>query len=244
MPAAATAPVPQNWDSVKFTDEEISRFWSKTKKLDGDGCWEWTGSVFKRVSSEKSHYGQFKITRSGGVIKNMRANRASYILHYGEIPDGMTVCHHCDNPCCVRPDHLFLGTHKDNSHDRIRKGRGLLKGYKHKPEHIRRGSATGMARLTEDAVLRIREIYSTGTKTKVSLAKEFGVSDQTIGFIICGRTWTHVGGHTKKTNKSENSRRGVFLSRNEVPPPPQKGVMPVNLKDSAVSETAHPAQSQ
>src|SRR3954467_3950831 len=78
-------------------------------------CWEWTSTKIK--------YGYGRMNIGGRKFKWILAHRLSWELHFGEIPDGTLVCHRCDNPCCVNPNHLFLGTHMDNCQDKIRKGR-------------------------------------------------------------------------------------------------------------------------
>lgn len=88
------------------------RFWAKVKK--SDACWEWQGGRLPHG------YGRIVISRKEGAV---RAHRFSWELHFGPIPDGMVICHRCDNPPCVRPDHLFVGTQSDNMRDCVNKGR-------------------------------------------------------------------------------------------------------------------------
>lgn len=95
---------------LHFTPKDVDRFWAKVHKT--DGCWLWTGGMYA------TGYG-FTGTRK----RRLYAHRVAYMLTYGPIPDGMQVCHHCDTPPCVRPDHLFLGNHAENAADRIAKGR-------------------------------------------------------------------------------------------------------------------------
>lgn len=95
---------PPHWDNHE------DRFWARVKK--GDGCWEWTGSTGRRG------YGTFMVHG-----ERTRSHRYSWALHFGAIPDGLWVLHRCDNPPCVRPDHLWLGTVLDNNVDSRIKGR-------------------------------------------------------------------------------------------------------------------------
>lgn len=93
------------------------RFWSKVEKT--EACWNWVGATSRRG------YGAMNIDN-----RTLQTHRVVYELTYGTIPAGLCVCHHCDNPRCVRPDHLFLGTHADNMHDMVRKGRQRQRTHK------------------------------------------------------------------------------------------------------------------
>ena len=102
--------------SSDFLDSDVRRFWSKVLINDLSSCWEW------QASKTKTGYGYFGISRSNKT-SILLAHRVSFAIHNGEIPDGMYVCHHCDNPSCCNPSHLFSGTQKQNLQDAARKGR-------------------------------------------------------------------------------------------------------------------------
>lgn len=152
----------------KYANVE-SRFWAKVDKT--DTCWLWTGQ------KPDDRYGGFKL--SNGV--QMRAHRFAWEITYGAIPAGMFVCHHCDNPLCVRPDHLFLGTPADNMRDKALKHRAAR----------RPGNANPSAKLTDADVLAIRHRRAEGELVK-TLATEYGLSLSSIGKVIHRISWKHL----------------------------------------------------
>lgn len=121
----------------------------------------------------------FRYNRGG-----LAAHRASWVIHYGPIPPGMHVLHKCDNGLCVRPDHLFLGTHADNMRDMGDKGRA-------RTPHVV-GSQHAESKLTEADALQIRARYAKGGIRQVDLVVEFGVRQPTISALILRKTWTHI----------------------------------------------------
>ena len=112
----------------------------------------------------------------------VRGSRASWSIFNGPIPDGMLVLHHCDNRACVRPDHLFVGTQSDNMKDAVRKGRAII------------GEKGGQSKLTNGQILTIRREYAVGGKTQSELAREYGVTESTIGRAVRGQGWLHIDG--------------------------------------------------
>lgn len=138
----------------------------------------------------------------------MTAHRVAYLLAVGPIQEGLFVCHHCDNRRCVRPDHLFLGTCRDNAQDAIRKGRapwstkghkeGRLRGKDHpaaKDPKWRRGERNGCSVLTEAAVREIRSLYEAGGRKRGfagSIAARYGVTPDAIRRVLTRRNWPHV----------------------------------------------------
>lgn len=170
MNAEAKVIVCSKSEPVKFTPEQIARFWMKVNRTSGpNGCWEWTKSL-----TDKG-YGQHGI---GG--KMMRAHRIAYALEIGPIPSGYFVCHKCDNPKCVNPAHLWTGTCRDNMNDMLSKGRGTL---------FPSGVANASSKLTMPQAIEIRGKYSYGKIGHRRLAREYGVTRVTIQQIIKMETW-------------------------------------------------------
>lgn len=163
----------------------LVRFW---KFVDRTGtCWIWTGP--------KTGNGYGAIREDYPSRKQVAAHRASWVVHFGMIEPGFLICHHCDTPLCVRPDHLFIGTTQDNSDDKIAKGRdarGGQHGRRLHPERYPRGSAVTGARLTDDAVRTMRHRYADGGMTLGGLGREYGISKQTVWKIVRGLAWAHV----------------------------------------------------
>lgn len=160
----------------------IEEFWDRASKTTPISCWNWTGN------RDMEAYGRVKI--SGRWLK---AHRISYMLANGPISTALCVCHHCDNPSCVNPTHLFLGTHADNSRDRNAKGRHQY-GPRHWrarcPEIIPKGEQ--LSPLTTAQVLEIRSRYAAGGIRQVDLANEYGIRQANISKIILRKSWAHV----------------------------------------------------
>lgn len=178
---------------MKPTVEE--RFWSKVNKAgpipehrpELGPCWVWTAYC------DKKGYGGFCV----GQSKMKRAHRVSWKMHFGELPvDKPHVLHHCDNPSCVNPSHLWAGTNADNNADMMAKKRGVfLRGDQHgarlHPESHAHGSEHHSAKLTEADIPEVRRRRREGEPLS-SIARSFGVHECTINDAVKGRTWKHV----------------------------------------------------
>lgn len=147
-----------------------SRFESKFRVT--PGCWPWLGTKHGKG------YGHFKLPSGKGAGRVEKAHRVSHELYIAAIPEGMQVLHRCDNPQCVNPDHLFLGTNADNMADMKAKGRG----------NSPRGEAQHLAKLTEEGVLKIRA----DTRPNVQIAPDYGVSAALIGMVKSRKIWKHI----------------------------------------------------
>lgn len=155
---------------MNITLELVERFHEKWSLNAKTGCWEWTAATMGRG------YGFIKIP---GTRKQVSSHRLSYMIHYGEIPDEMNVCHVCDNVKCVKPSHLFLGTTKDN-----------LVDMKNKDRHLN-GEQNSLAKLTDDKVRQIHRLSQEGL-SQGKIAKAYGVGQSTIWKILQGQRWEHI----------------------------------------------------
>jgi hypothetical protein len=147
------------------------RFWPKVRKT--NGCWEWVGARWQ---------GKFKELRYGKFSVDGRprpAHRISWELNRGPIPEGMLVLHRCDNQGCVRPDHLYLGTHADNTRDAIERNR------------MCHGERIWTHKLTAKDVPLIRAMAAAGVSAE-KIGPHFGVVGRTVRYILEGRSWKHV----------------------------------------------------
>jgi len=167
----------KTWDYPKII---IDRFWSYVSNTNS-GCWRWCGGTFG------NGYGQFRWGH-----RKVKAHRVSYSLFYGPIPDGKIICHHCDNKLCVNPNHLFLGTHKDNTEDREMKGR-----HPHIQTADLSGTKNPAAKINPLIVRTIRRYRYKGHTYQdlidgVKFAFNITISKSQIANIIHKRSWPHV----------------------------------------------------
>lgn len=149
---------------TKYTPEQkIKAFWSKVAiTANDDLCWEWQGGL-------RDGYGLTGV--------NKRAHRIAWELTYGKIPDGLFICHSCDNRACCNPKHLFLGTNKDNVDDMVNKGRQV------------KGERNGQHKITLLEVLEIRKRYKAGGVTQKQLAIEYGIGRIQVCRIVNNKRW-------------------------------------------------------
>jgi hypothetical protein len=167
--------------------DPVERFWKHVNKT--NTCWIWTGERMKekpihiRKGIKQLPYGIFYLINpaKNNKMKQVKAHRYSWEIHKGPIPEGLFVLHKCDNPPCINPSHLFLGTNLDNIKDMVAKGRN--KGAK--------GTRNCKAKLTEDQVREIREACRQGA-TDATIASQYNVSAGAVWFIRYNVTWQHV----------------------------------------------------
>lgn len=157
--------------ATKVIDSLETKFWKRVIKT--DGCWLWTGAI------TTFGYGHIHL----GMGKFRDAHRVSWGLHNGDVPEGLSVLHHCDNPPCTRPDHLFVGTQADNVEDMDRKGRRV------NAQPI--GEKHWKSRVTENDILTMRHLRSAGVPIS-KLAEQFKMSYRNAWVIVTRRGWRHI----------------------------------------------------
>ena len=155
---------------LQTIDERLESYVKKT-----ESCWLWTRDFY--------NYGYGRLAIGHG--KQMRAHRYVYIKEFGEIPDGMNVLHKCDTPACVNPDHLYLGTQKDNVRDMMKRKRG---GYK-----VFCGESHWNRKLDMEKVELIKKLWQEGRLFQREIAEKVGVSQQVISKVVNGKAWTKNG---------------------------------------------------
>jgi hypothetical protein len=142
-----------------------------------EGCWDWSGKI------AKSGYGAMTLNFQYNIGN---AHRASWIIHKGIIPKGKQVCHSCDNRKCTNPEHLWIGTAKDNAQDREIKGRS-----NNTPPPVKRGSSNGNSSLDESSVVEIKRLLKEG-ESLAEIARKYGVTKTGIYHIKKGNCWKHI----------------------------------------------------
>lgn len=153
-----------------FSAATLARFEKLTQR--GDGCWQWQGKP------DKNGYGNLRI----GGRKVCKAHRAAWMIANNIDPGEKLICHHCDNPGCVNPAHLYRGTIAENNKDRAKRNRS----------NPRKGSDHWKAKLTDDLVARILLEYQPGVTSQNGLGKKFGVTQGCIFLILHSKNWKHV----------------------------------------------------
>ena len=147
------------------------RFEEKVVKK--DGCWDWNGYF------DKDGYTLLHSGANHKGFKERRGHRISWLIHYGNVPEGKKVCHKCDNPRCTNPEHLFLGTTLENNQDKTKKGRGNI------------GSKHGNSKLNEYQVMEIKKLINMGV-CSTRIMSDYGISRMTVSSIRLNKTWKHV----------------------------------------------------
>jgi len=162
-------------------------FWNKVDKTGEDACWNWTGSL------NNKGYGMHYV-RGKKPNRKWLAHRVSYEAHKGFIPDGMLVLHSCDNPRCVNPKHLRTGTHKENVADMDERRRRV-------PPRLS-GELNHNTKLTASQVVQMRRDYLAGVKKDV-IASDNGMTLDSVGDVLLGRSWKHLLGVDGSPSLSE-----------------------------------------
>lgn len=177
--------------TVNLTELDILRFWHKVDKHgpvmrpELDCCWVWTAAL------NPGGYGRYSFEK-----ETFQAHRISWLIHFGKYDGPLRVLHHCDNPKCVRPSHLHLGTSQENILEMVARNRHVPRpGELHhaflKPGCMAKGEDAALSKLTDDAVRDIRTMWAAG-HSRIKIAQKHKVTVSNIFYITSGRTWKHL----------------------------------------------------
>lgn len=156
--------------TIDASEVHAALFWSKVDVGRYESCWTW------RELTTATGYGRFFIS---GPNFSAKAPRVAWAITHGTCPGHLCVCHKCDNPACVNPEHLFLGDRKDNLSDAAVKGR------------VARGGRHGGSKVNETQVAEMRKLHASGVSSS-ALAITFGITHSNVRCIVTGKTWKHV----------------------------------------------------
>lgn len=171
---------------LKPSEKLIQNFWKSVHKT--ESCWVWNGV--------RNNSGYGSISDGHGIL--VGAHRLSWIIHFGQIPEGLYICHKCDTPYCVNPSHLFTATASDNMLDKIMKGRDFV------------DNAYRNSKLTFKEVNDIRNLYAEGKITQKELSEKYRVCRSNISYVLKGKSWGHVkDGIVKDDLRSKLSEKQI-----------------------------------
>lgn len=190
-----------DWTSSTITE----RFWKYVDRRTEQECWNWTGATVPYKKGISPHRrGMMNVGYKFGVPRGEYAYRVSWQIHHGDVPEGMLVCHKCDNPLCVNPNHLFLGTHKDNLDDCYAKGRGIGQRFATDDRLI----PSKFKKLSPSEVESIHAEHQSG-KSMTLIAEAYDVSLSLISRIVRGERRATTRMVSEKTRLyTEKYKRG------------------------------------
>lgn len=179
-----------NFDKL-MTEKQKDSFWNKVDIRGDDECWPWTGG-HNSDPRESNRRGQVYLDDGRHV-----ASRIAWSLHHKEdIPDDLCACHVCDVGLCMNPNHIWLGTHQENTMDSVAKRRHY------------HGSSHDRAKLTDLGVILARHAYVNGLMGTVELAKKLGVSHPTMSRAVTGKNWKHLPMPEKSIDRDTEASNG------------------------------------